>query len=92
VQFVDCVIGEMHESVFQVVASGSCVDLSSKTGQTLLVHENAEGVGACHEDVDSHVELETIDKKWLVEVALDYAALAFEFWMERGVLSMWRVR
>jgi hypothetical protein len=59
--FVDRVVCQVHEFVVQVLGTRRLVLLSSESGQTLLVDEDPQGVDTRYEDVDTHVELQTVD-------------------------------
>ena len=57
VQFVDCVVCQVHKPVLEVFAAGCSVFLSGKASEAFLIDEYAERVSACQEHIDPHVEL-----------------------------------
>lgn len=59
--FVYGVVCQVHKLVVQVLGTRGLVLLGSEPGQTLLVDENPQGVDSRNEDVNAHVELETVD-------------------------------
>lgn len=69
----------MHELILQIFRTRRPVLIRRKPRESLLVHEDAEGVDASHEDIDAEIELEPIDEIRLVHVALDHAAVVLDF-------------
>lgn len=77
VVFVYCVVSEMHILILQILRSWSSVLLGCESGQTLLIHKNPQRVNAGNQDIDSEIEFKSFYQVWFVEVALDYATIAF---------------
>ena len=66
--FVDGVVGEV--SIFRVFSRfWVVVRLACKTRQSLVVHIYAERLETCHQNIHSQVELQTVEKQRVVNVA-----------------------
>lgn len=91
-QLVNCVVGQMHKFVFEVIASGGYIRISCETGQTLLVHKYPQRVSTGHQYVDPHVEFQPVNQKGLMQISLHHAPLPFELCMDLKLLSMFLVR
>jgi hypothetical protein len=74
--FVDGVVGEMDILFAQIVAVGRHVRLSCKPGQSLLVDVEAQGTDSAQQDIDSEVELESLNEEWTRNVLLHNVVLA----------------
>ena len=55
----------------QIVRVGLLIGLSSEAGQAFMIDVEPERVGARHQYVDTQVELESINEKWVLDIALD---------------------
>jgi hypothetical protein len=66
----------MHAHVLYIVLVHFFIGLSCQTCQTILIQEDSKWVDAKHEHVDSEVELQTLDQKWLVQILLDHTVLS----------------
>mmetsp|Transcript_149762 Transcript_149762/g.480957 ORF Transcript_149762/g.480957 Transcript_149762/m.480957 type:complete len:272 (+) Transcript_149762:1204-2019(+) len=60
----------MHHGLLQVFSARLDVRLGSQSDEAALVEEDPQRVTSCHQDVEAQIELETIEQKGLVEVAL----------------------
>lgn len=67
----------MHEDVLEVALQWAFVWNSSESGKSFFVYENSKGANTVNKDVDSKIELQTIDEKRFVEVPLDNVAIGF---------------
>lgn len=67
----------MHEDVLEVALQWAFVWNSSESGKSFFVYENSKGTNTVNKDVDSKIELQTIDEKRFVEVPLDNVAIGF---------------
>lgn len=59
---VDCVIGEMHADIVDVVFIGRYVCFSGESAEALAEDENAKRVDSSDQDIDSEVELQAVDQ------------------------------
>lgn len=72
---VDCVVGEVHADIIDVVLVRRDVGLSGEPAQSLPEDEHAQRVNSCHQHVYSQVELQPVDQVGAAEVALHHTVL-----------------
>ena len=68
--FVDCVISQVHEQLFDVLFGWFFVFSGCEAGKTLLENEYAHWVRPVKKRVNAQVKLETVNKVGLGHVAL----------------------
>ena len=68
---IDCVVGQMHEQVIQVIVIGRNVLVSCESRETFVVHVYPKRIHSTQENVDSEIEFKSLDKIGLVEVSLN---------------------
>ena len=71
--FIDRIVGEMHIHVIDILLAHSLVFFGGESHQSFVVDVDSEGVAACHQGIDPHVELEALVEEGVVEVDLNHA-------------------
>jgi len=68
---------------------GCIIRLTSESSETLIVDIYAPRVKTCDQDVDSQIEFETINEKWIRDVTADYTR--FINWYFTNIINLKKI-